>query len=110
MENLEEGVPQRRRHGRPRPDLGAFFRPWPASCSPGSSTEAPDIPAAISRRSSCPSTSCSRTKYYFDKFNGRFFAAGARLLGKGLWKGGDVAVIDGVIVNGSARLVGLVSA
>jgi NADH-quinone oxidoreductase subunit L len=27
-------------------------------------------------------------------------------VGTGLWKGGDVAVIDGVIVNGSARLVG----
>ena len=26
--------------------------------------------------------------------------------GNGLWKGGDVAVIDGVLVNGSARLVG----
>ena len=24
----------------------------------------------------------------------------------GLWKGGDVAVIDGVFVNGSARVVG----
>src|SRR5882672_688553 len=45
-------------------------------------------------------------KYYFDRFNDWFFARGARLLGRGLWKGGDVAVIDGVFVNGSARLVG----
>jgi NADH-quinone oxidoreductase subunit L len=45
-------------------------------------------------------------KYYFDRFNDWFFAGGARLLGRGLWKGGDVAVIDGVLVNGSARLVG----
>src|SRR5882672_5076154 len=45
-------------------------------------------------------------KYYFDRFNDWFFAGGARLLGQGLWKGGDVAVIDGVFVNGSARLVG----
>ena len=45
-------------------------------------------------------------KYYFDRFNDWFFAGGARLLGRGLWKGGDVAVIDGVFVNGSARLVG----
>jgi NADH-quinone oxidoreductase subunit L len=45
-------------------------------------------------------------KYYFDRFNDWFFAGGARLLGRGLWKGGDIAVIDGVFVNGSARLVG----
>ena len=32
-----------------------------------------------------------------------------RGLGRGLWRGGDVAVIDGVMVNGSAKLVGLVS-
>jgi NADH-quinone oxidoreductase subunit L len=44
-------------------------------------------------------------KYYFDRFNDWFFAGGARLVGRGLWKGGDVAVIDG-FVNGSARLVG----
>jgi len=45
-------------------------------------------------------------KYGFDRFNDWFFAGGARALGTGLWKGGDVAVIDNVMVNGSARLVG----
>jgi len=45
-------------------------------------------------------------KYYLDRFNDWFFAAGARLLGRGLWTGGDVALIDGLLVNGSARLVG----
>jgi NADH-quinone oxidoreductase subunit L len=45
-------------------------------------------------------------KYYFDRFNDWFFAGGSRLLGRGLWKGGDMAVIDGFFVNGSARLVG----
>jgi NADH-quinone oxidoreductase subunit L len=44
-------------------------------------------------------------KYYFDRFNDWFFAGGARLVGRGLWKGGDVAVIDG-FVNGTASLVG----
>jgi len=44
-------------------------------------------------------------KYYFDRFNDWFFAGGARLVGRGLWKGGDVAVIDG-FVNGCATLVG----
>ena len=45
-------------------------------------------------------------KYYFDRFNDWFFAGGARLLGNGLWKIGDVALIDGLFVNGTARLVG----
>lgn len=45
-------------------------------------------------------------KYGFDRFNDWFFAGGARKLGSGLWKGGDVAVIDNIFVNGSARLVG----
>ena len=45
-------------------------------------------------------------KYYFDKFNELFLSAGARVLGRGLWKGGDQFIIDGVLVNGSARLVG----
>jgi NADH-quinone oxidoreductase subunit L len=46
-------------------------------------------------------------KYYFDWFNENVLAAGARLLGRGLWKGGDQGLIDGLFVNGSARLVGL---
>ena len=53
-----------------------------------------------------PITTLLDNKYYFDRFNDWFFSGGARLLGRGLWKGGDVAVIDGVFVNGLARLVG----
>jgi NADH-quinone oxidoreductase subunit L len=45
-------------------------------------------------------------KYYMDWFNEHVLSAAARLLGKGLWKGGDVGVIDGLLVNGTARLVG----
>jgi NADH-quinone oxidoreductase subunit L len=44
-------------------------------------------------------------KYYMDWFNEHVLAAGARLLGRGLWRGGDVGLIDG-LVNGSARTVG----
>ena len=33
-------------------------------------------------------------------------AGGSRALGRVLWRGGDVAIIDGAAVNGSARLVG----
>ena len=45
-------------------------------------------------------------KYGFDELYSWLFAQGARMVGTGLWKGGDQRVIDGVMVNGSARLVG----
>ncbi len=45
-------------------------------------------------------------KFYLDRFNEVFFAGGARSVGSWLWKFGDQAVIDGVAVNGSARVVG----
>ncbi len=45
-------------------------------------------------------------KYYLDRFNEIVFAGGARWLGGSLWRRGDQSVIDGVVVNGSARLVG----
>jgi NADH-quinone oxidoreductase subunit L len=48
-------------------------------------------------------------KYYFDAFNEKVVAAGARALGTGLWRVGDVAIIDGAAVNGSARLVGWIA-
>jgi len=65
----------------------------------------PSIPAAISRALS-PLVKVLENKYYMDAFNERVLAAGSRVLGTGLWKGGDTAVIDGLIVNGSARAVG----
>lgn len=45
-------------------------------------------------------------KYYFDRFNEIVFAATARGVGQVLWRLGDALMIDGLIVNGSARLVG----
>jgi NADH-quinone oxidoreductase subunit L len=45
-------------------------------------------------------------KYYMDKINEVIFAAGARKLGSGFSSIGDKTLIDGWIVNGSARLVG----
>jgi len=45
-------------------------------------------------------------KYYMDKFNEAVFAGGARLLGNGLWNVGDKMLIDGLVVNGSAKVVG----
>ena len=48
-------------------------------------------------------------KYYMDKINEVVFAAGARKLGSGFSSIGDKTLIDGWIVNGSARLVGWLS-
>jgi NADH-quinone oxidoreductase subunit L len=45
-------------------------------------------------------------KYWIDEIYGFVFSRGARALGTGLWKGGDVAIIDGLFVNGSARVIG----
>ncbi|MBP5998219.1 MAG: NADH-quinone oxidoreductase subunit L [Azonexus sp.] len=68
----------------------------------------PDIPATIQRRFSAINT-LLENKYYFDKINELVLAGGSRVLGKAFWRGGDVAVIDGVIVNGSAKLVGMIA-
>jgi NADH-quinone oxidoreductase subunit L len=68
----------------------------------------PDIPAAIQKR-------CGwlyrlmENKYGFDTFNEKVFAGGSRLLGGKLWGIGDVKLIDGYMVNGTARLIGRIS-
>jgi len=45
-------------------------------------------------------------KYGFDDFNQAVFAAGSVGLGKQLWQKGDMKVIDGALVNGTANSVG----
>jgi NADH-quinone oxidoreductase subunit L len=45
-------------------------------------------------------------KYYFDWFNENVIARLTRGIGLVLWRGGDQAIIDGGMVNGSAGLVG----
>jgi len=45
-------------------------------------------------------------KYGFDWLNERVIAPIARGLGGAFWKGGDELLIDGALVNGSARIVG----
>ena len=67
--------------------------------------KAPAIPAALDRALR-PLRVVLENKYYMDWFNEHVLAAGARLLGRGLWKGGDAAVIDGVLIDGSAKAVG----
>ncbi|MBC3878598.1 NADH-quinone oxidoreductase subunit L [Undibacterium sp. FT79W] len=68
----------------------------------------PAIPAAIKKNASAVYTLLDN-KYYMDRFNEIVFAGGARLLGQGLWNVGDKGLIDGLVVNGSAKLVGWVS-
>ena len=48
-------------------------------------------------------------KYFFDELYQTVFAGGSRLLGKILWKAGDQVLIDGLIVNGSAKSVGYIA-
>ena len=69
----------------------------------------PALPAAIKRRV-MPIYTLLENKYYLDWLNENVLARGARLLGTGLWKVGDRALIDGAIVNGSWKLVGWISA
>ena len=68
----------------------------------------PDIPAAIQKRFSFV-YQVLENKYGFDYFNERFFAGGSRLLGNKLWQIADVKLIDGAVVNGTAKLIGKLS-
>ncbi|MFO1516288.1 MAG: NADH-quinone oxidoreductase subunit L [Lysobacterales bacterium] len=51
-----------------------------------------------------------QNKYWIDDLYFAVFAKGGMKLGRGLWKGGDAAVIDGVLIDGSAGLVQRVAA
>ena len=68
----------------------------------------PAIPAAIKARFAWIYRLLDN-KYYMDWFNEHVLAAATRRVGIGLWKGGDVGLIDGALVNGSARAVGAVA-
>ncbi|RYX97387.1 MAG: NADH-quinone oxidoreductase subunit L [Comamonadaceae bacterium] len=68
----------------------------------------PALPAAIKRKVQ-PIYTLLENKYYLDWFNENVLARGARLLGTGLWQGGDRKVIDGFFVNGSWKVVGWIS-
>lgn len=68
----------------------------------------PQVPAMVATRLSWLHK-CLLNKYGFDDFNQRVFAAGTRCIGSGLWRAGDVKLIDGLAVNGTARLIGVFS-
>ncbi len=65
----------------------------------------PELPTTIAGRVRFLYTLLLR-KYYLDDINEWVFAAGARKLGTLLWRTGDVRLIDGLAVNGTARVVG----
>jgi NADH-quinone oxidoreductase subunit L len=68
----------------------------------------PSIPAMIKQRFH-GLYALLDNKYYLDKINEVVFAKGAILLGGGLSTVGDRALIDGLVVNGSAKFVGWLS-
>jgi NADH-quinone oxidoreductase subunit L len=57
-----------------------------------------------------PITPILNNHYYFDKLYINYISAGSVGLGHRLWKWIDMAIIDGVMVNGTARLVAGISA
>ncbi len=71
----------------------------------------PEIPAAIKRVSEKVGLyQVLEGKYGVDWVYENIFARGSRVLGSLFWKVGDQGLIDGLIVNGSWKVVGRISA
>jgi NADH-quinone oxidoreductase subunit L len=68
----------------------------------------PAIPARLSVQFSAIHRLLDQ-KYFMDRFNEFVFAGGARLIGGQLWKRADQGLIDGFLVNGSARVVAAIA-
>jgi NADH-quinone oxidoreductase subunit L len=71
--------------------------------------QAPQVPAVISQRFAFVYRVLVR-KYGFDELYETVFAGGARAVGRWFWRVGDVRLIDGLAVNGTAWLVGRTAA
>lgn len=71
--------------------------------------KAPQIPAMFKAKLGAIHT-LLENKYYLDDIYFGVFAKGSRGLGTLLWKVGDQLLIDGLLVNGSAKVVGAFSA
>jgi NADH-quinone oxidoreductase subunit L len=65
----------------------------------------PGLPKRVARAFG-PLYALVERKYGFDELYSWLFAGGARTVGRGFWRGGDQTLIDGLMVNGSARVVG----
>jgi NADH-quinone oxidoreductase subunit L len=95
--------------------LHAIVQPWALLLALGGVLTAwhlylrrPELPETISERLAAIHT-LLLNKYYFDTFNEKVVAAFTRSTGNVLWRIGDDRLIDGAMVNGSARLVGWAS-
>ncbi len=65
----------------------------------------PALPAQIRDRVA-PLYKLLDNKYYFDDVNQAVFAKGAEQTGRLFWRVGDETIIDGAVVNGTARSIG----
>jgi NADH-quinone oxidoreductase subunit L len=65
----------------------------------------PDIPEMLKEKFGMIYTILDN-KYGFDDFNQKVFAGGSRKLGSLLWNIGDIKIIDGTMVNGTAKAIG----
>ncbi|TDR78402.1 NADH-quinone oxidoreductase subunit L [Paludibacterium purpuratum] len=70
--------------------------------------KAPQLPDAIRRRINGVYVLLVN-KYYLDELYFAVFAKGSRWLGNAFWKIGDMLLIDGLLVNGSAAMVASIS-
>jgi NADH-quinone oxidoreductase subunit L len=69
----------------------------------------PKVPAAIQSKLKFIN-GILENKYFFDWFYEQVIARGSRVLGQGLWQRADRGLIDGLLVNGSAKVVGAIAA
>jgi NADH-quinone oxidoreductase subunit L len=69
----------------------------------------PELPARLRARLG-PLYQVLDNKYWFDWFNENVIASGGRALGRLFFRVGDQLLIDGALVNGSARAVGWLAA
>ena len=70
--------------------------------------KAPQLPAKIAQTFR-PVYVLFENKYYLDNIYFAVFAKGTRALGNFFWKAVDTAIIDNGLVNGAAKLVGVVA-
>ncbi len=61
------------------------------------------------RKQLSPVVRILENKYGFDTFNQKYIAGGSIKLGEALWKWSDSKLIDGFIVNGSAKVINAIS-
>jgi len=65
----------------------------------------PDLPAKIQQKFSFIYKVLDN-KYFADRFNEIVFAGGSRFIGNLFWRVGDEKLIDGLVINGSAKSIG----